>query len=58
MTEFHTGEKTPSTGTYKFVKHMENTACQPTKDERNIPLSAGETFPPCKHCKSAAVWSN
>ncbi len=58
MTEFNTGEKAPSSGTYKFVRHMENTSCQPTDDEKSIPLSSGETFPPCRHCKSGAVWRN
>ena len=56
MGSFHTGQTAPATGTYRFVSHMENSTCQPTAEERNIPLTAGETFPPCRHCETGAYW--
>ena len=49
MGKFHTGP-------YHFAGHMENSACQPTENEKRIPITAGETFPPCRHCKTGAFW--
>ena len=55
--EFRTGEKAPVSGRYDFVRHASPaTACHPTPAERRIPLSKGETFPPCRSCKTGAVW--
>ena len=56
MGKFHTGQSAPSTGDYHFAGHMENSACQPTENEKRIPLTAGEIFPPCRHCKTGAFW--
>jgi YjzC-like protein len=54
---FKTGEKAPFSGTYQFVRHTDSTTCIPTEDEKLIPLSEGETFPPCKSCNSGAYWA-
>jgi hypothetical protein len=57
METFHTGQQAPATGTYRFAGHVTNTACQPTEEEKKIPLTYGETFPPCRHCENAALWT-
>jgi hypothetical protein len=56
MGKFHTGQSVPSTGPYHFAGHMENSACQPTGNEKIIEIVAGETFPTCRHCKTGAFW--
>ena len=56
MGKFHSGQSVPSSGTYHFAGHLESSTCQPTEDEKRILLSAGETFPPCGHCKTGAFW--
>ena len=56
MGKFHTDQSVPSTGTYHFAGHMENSACQPTENEKRIQIVAGEIFPPCRHCKTGAFW--
>lgn len=44
---YSTGQKCPKSGVYKCSKHSSNT----------IPLSKGETFPPCSHDGGhAATW--
>ena len=32
---------------FTVVGHMESSTCSLRQDEKDIPLSAGETFPPC-----------
>ena len=54
--EYRTGEKAPISGRYDFVRHTTAVSCQPTSAERRIPLSLGETFPPCRSCRTGAVW--
>jgi len=44
-TTFKTGEKNPVSGVF---------AC--TTCAQEIPLSKGETFPPCGSCKKAVTW--
>jgi len=58
MTEYRTGENAPHTGTYTFVRHIGNTSCSPTYEERHIPLSADEKFPPCKSCNTGVIWND
>lgn len=55
-TTFVTGEKAPVSGVYDFVRHIDNSWCQATQEERRIPLSAGETFPPHRSCRKGVVW--
>jgi YjzC-like protein len=55
--EYQTGEKAPLSGRYDWVRHTSTTvACRPTTAEQRIPLSLGETFPPCRSCRTGAVW--
>lgn len=54
--EYRTGEKAPVSGWYDWVRHTTPSSCRPTTDERRIPLSKGETFPPCRSCETGAVW--
>jgi hypothetical protein len=56
METFHTGERAPSTRMYTFVGHMESSTCGLRQDEKDIPLYAGETFPPCVNCDTDAFW--
>jgi YjzC-like protein len=55
MGAFHTGQTALATGTYSLAGHMESNECQPTEDKK-ILLAAGQTFPPCIHCETAAFW--
>lgn len=51
MTLYKTGESAPVSGDYAFVSLVNpNARCTPTIEERVIPLSKGETFPPLKSC--------
>jgi hypothetical protein len=55
--EYRTGEKAPVSGRYDFVRHTGgDSSCHPTAGEQSIPLSKGETFPPCRSCATGAVW--
>ena len=56
-TYYKTGETVPVKGTYRLARHIDSTTCSPSEIERQIPLSVGETFPPCKSCKTDAFWS-
>jgi hypothetical protein len=40
MVKFHTDQAVRSTGTYHFAGHMQNTACQPTENEKRIQIVA------------------
>lgn len=53
---FHTGQKAPVSGVYAFVKHLDGSACLAVShEERFIPLSKDETFPPHRKCGGKAV---
>jgi len=54
---YKTGEPAPVKGTYRLARHIDSTTCSPSEVERQIPLSAGETIPLCKSCKTGAYWS-
>jgi YjzC-like protein len=52
---YKTGDTAPYTGRYEFVRYTDgSTAPAPTSEERIIPLSRGETFPPVKSCNKGA----
>lgn len=54
---YKTGEKCITSGVYKFDGHTDGSMeCHPTSDEKEIPLSEGETFPPIRSCKKGAYW--
>jgi hypothetical protein len=55
---YKTGEKCPKTGTYAFDGYTDGTwTPSPTADERRIPLSTDETFPPIKSANKACWWT-
>lgn len=54
---FKTGQTCDTSGSYVFDVYVDGTtAPAPTTDERVIPLSKGETFPPVKSSKKACWW--
>ncbi len=57
VSTFKTGEKCPISGVYAFVKYADGSSWpQPTLEERRIPLTRGETFPPVRSTNKAAYW--
>lgn len=54
---FKTGETCQTTGHYQFDGYTDGTTTpSPTAEERIIPLSRGETFPPIRSCNKACWW--
>lgn len=54
---FKTGEKCDTSGSYVFDGYVDGTQTPaPTTEERVIPLSKSETFPPVRSSKKAAWW--
>ncbi len=52
-----TGDINNRSGIYTFAAHVDgSTGCHPSEDEREIPLAAGERFPPIRSCEKVAVW--
>jgi hypothetical protein len=49
-TTFKTGEKNPVSGVFECVR------CRNAGRQNEIPLSATETFPPCRKCSAAVSW--
>ncbi len=59
MAKFKTGEEAPQSGTYEYDGPISDGAtCEPTPEEKVIPLSKGEKFPPVKSCDKdgGAYW--
>ena len=55
---YKTGDEAPHTGQYQFVRYTDGTTSPPpTTEERVIPLSKGENFPPIRSCNKGAWWS-
>lgn len=54
--ELHTGQRAPESGVYEYVRPLDHSACQPTPEERRIPLTRGEAFPPHRSGGAAVVW--
>jgi hypothetical protein len=49
-TTFRTGEKNPVSGVFACER------CENAGRQNTIPLSKGETFPPCSKCSAAVTW--
>jgi hypothetical protein len=47
---YRTGEKNPISGVFACVR------CENAGRQNTIPLSKGETFPPCAKCSAAVTW--
>lgn len=59
MALFKTGQEAPRTQNYYWVKYTdETTTPSPTAEEKIIPLSTGENFPPINSCDKWARWSD
>ena len=59
MPKHKTGEEAPESGTYQYDGPTDDgVTCEPTPEEKVIPLSKGEKFPPIKSCGSSggAFW--
>lgn len=53
-----TGETNETSAVYRFAGFVDgSTDCTPTQEEREIPLSKGERFPPIKSCGKACNWT-
>jgi hypothetical protein len=56
-TRFKTGETCQTTGRYQFDGYVDgSTFPPPTAEERVIPLTRGETFPPIRSSGKACWW--
>ena len=56
-TRFRTGEVCRESGRYRFDGYIDGTSSPPpTPEEREIPLSRGETFPPIRSSGKACYW--
>ena len=54
---YKTGEHCPTTGRYAFDGYLDGSWYpSPTADEKVIPLSVGETFPPVRSANKGAWW--
>ena len=55
-TSFLTGQKAPISGVYIMVRHVQNTCCYTTDEERELTLKEGEPFPPHCACNRRVIW--
>lgn len=56
-TRFRTGETCVESGVYDFDGYLDGTSTPaPRAEERRIPLSARETFPPIRSTGKACYW--
>lgn len=56
-TRYKTGEECEVSGRYRFDGYTDGTNHpRPTKEEEEIPLSRGETFPPIRSAGKACWW--
>lgn len=54
---FKTGDECPESGRYRFDGYLDGTSTpEPTPEEKVIPLSKGETFPPIRSTGKACWW--
>jgi YjzC-like protein len=56
-TRYKTGEECVISGRYRFDGYTDGTwTPSPTREEQEIPLSRGETFPPIRSAQKACWW--
>lgn len=54
---FKTGQTNPESGHYRFDGFVDGSSFPaPTAEERDIPLSRGETFPPIRSAEKGCWW--
>ena len=55
-TSYYTGQNNPVSGVFEFAGYVDrSTYPSPSLEQRFIPLSKGEVFPPC--CAKFAYWT-
>ncbi|MBD3273044.1 YjzC family protein [Candidatus Dependentiae bacterium] len=55
--KFNIGEICPESGVYKLREHdCGKGHAQRSEEQREIPLTKGEKFPPCKNCQAGVTW--
>ena len=54
--DFFTGQRAPISGIYEYLRHLENTTCYVTMEERYISQPKNAEFPPHRFCERAVVW--
>lgn len=53
---FNIGEVCPESGVYRLKdRDCKGDGCK-SEEQREIPLTKGEKFPPCKNCKGPVIW--
>lgn len=56
-TRYRTGEKNSESGRFRFDGYLDGTTSPtPTAEEKEIPLSRGETFPPIRSAGKSCWW--
>lgn len=56
-TRFKTGQECNESGVYRFDGYTDGTSTPaPRSEEREIPLSRGETFPPIRSASKGCYW--
>ncbi len=56
-TRYKTGQKCEASGRYRFDGYTDGTTSpSPRPEEREIPLSRGETFPPVRSTGKSCFW--
>lgn len=54
---YKTGQQCPQSAVWKFAGYVDGSQWPPPKpEERDIPLSKGEIFPPIRSAAKAAWW--
>jgi hypothetical protein len=54
---FHIGQVCPESGVYRLKdRDCKNNSNCVSEDQREIPLTKGEKFPPCRMCKGRVIW--
>ncbi len=55
--KFKIGEICTESGIYKLEEHSVGSGnAQRSEAQKEIPLSKGEKFPPCRDCKEEVLW--
>ena len=53
---FNIGEVCQESGVYRLKEGCKQSIDSESEDQREIPLTKGEKFPPCRNCKGKVIW--
>ena len=53
---FHVGQVCIESGVYRLKETCKNNCPIESEEQREIPLTKGKKFPPCKTCKGDVSW--